>query len=206
MKVDVVDSSRKSVKKIDLDDAVFGTEVKPHLLHQAVRSQLAAARSGTASTKTRSEIVGTGAKMYRQKGTGRSRAGSVKSNIRIGGGTQFGPKPKSYAFRVNKKERAAALRSALSMKAAEEKLLIVDELNLSEPKTKSFVELMNGLNVEEGLIVTHDADRNLVLGSRNIKSFKVLNVEGLNVYDLLKFKTLIITQNAVEAVQGRCRT
>ncbi|MDP8255541.1 MAG: 50S ribosomal protein L4 [Candidatus Alcyoniella australis] len=205
MKVDVVDSSRKPVEKIELDDTVFGAEVKQHLLHEVVVAQLAAVRAGTACTKNRSEVNGAKSKIYRQKGTGRARMGALRTNVRRGGPAQFGPKPRSFERKVNKKVRVAALRSALSMKAAEDKLLLVDQLKLDEPKTKGFIELMKGLGVSEGLLVLDQREDNLELGARNLRGFKVMHVDALNVYDLLDHSTLVMTSAAAEVISGRCR-
>jgi large subunit ribosomal protein L4 len=200
--VDVVDTSRNKVAQIDVSDTVFDAPVREHLFHDVVRMQLAGRRSGTAATKTRSEVSGGGKKPWKQKGTGRARAGSSRSPLWRGGGTMFGPTPRSYEYAVPKKVRKLALCSALSMKRKENKLLIVDKLELQEIKTAAFVTLLKQLGFSNVLIIAQE-NSNLEKSARNVPQVKVLRPEGLNVYDVLRYENLIITQSCVEKIQGR---
>ena len=184
-----------------MDEKVFGCEVKPYLLHEVVKMQLANRRSGTASTKTRSHVRGGGKKPWRQKGTGRARFGSIRNPIWTGGGVVFGPHPRDFSYRVNKKVKKAALRSALSVKLQEEKMLIVDNFELPEIKTKALVAVLDLMGVNNACIV--DASNNtLEKSARNLKFVKVLRPEGLNVYDILRYDTLVITQSCLETISG----
>jgi large subunit ribosomal protein L4 len=201
-KFDVLNMQNQKVDQVDLPEKVFHGEVKDHLFWEVVRAQQAAKRRGTAKTKERSEVSFTGRKMYRQKGTGRARAGDRRSPIRVGGGTIFGPRPRSYAMRVPKKVRRAALVSALSMKLAEGKLLILDNLELPEIKTKLFISLMSDLGVSSGLFVIDGKDDVIEKSARNIPKAKVLRVEGLNVYDLLRYDHLVVTKQALAKIEG----
>lgn len=198
--VELYDKERRVKGAVDLPDAVFGVEVKPHLLHYVVVAQLAARRAGTASTKTRKEVAGSGKKPYRQKGTGRARRGSEKSPLLRGGGTVFGPHPRSYRKKVNRKEMKAALRCALSAKAGEGKLILVEDLELSSPRTKEFLDVAGKLGLSDALLVTEERSGNLDRGIRNLSSFKSLPVAGLNVYDILSFDQLVLTQAALEKI------
>lgn len=198
--VELYDKERRVKGAVDLPDTVFGVEVKPHLLHHVVVAQLAARRAGTASTKTRKEVAGSGKKPYRQKGTGRARRGSEKSPLLRGGGTVFGPHPRSYRKKVNRKEMKAALRCALSAKAGEGKLILVEDLELSSPRTKEFLDMAGKLGLSDALLVTEERSRNLDRGIRNLSSFKSLPVAGLNVYDILSFDQLVVTQPALEKI------
>lgn len=198
--VELFDKERRVKGTVELPDAVFAAEVKPHLLHHVVVAQRAARRSGTASTKTRGEVSGSGKKPFRQKGTGRARMGSVRSPLLRGGGTVFGPHPRSYGKKVNRKEMQAALRSALSAKAAEGKLILVEDLDLSAPRTKEFLGVAGKLGLSDALLVTAAPSESLDRGTRNLSSFKVLPVEGLNVYDILSFDQLVVTQPALEKI------
>ena len=200
--VDVVDTSRNKVAQIDVSDTVFDAPVREHLFYDVVRMQLAGRRSGTAATKTRSEVSGGGKKPWKQKGTGRARAGSSRSPLWRGGGTMFGPTPRSYEYAVPKKVRKLALCSALSMKRKENKMLIVDKLELQEIKTAAFVTLLKQLGFSNVLIIAQE-NSNLEKSARNVPQVKVLRPEGLNVYDVLRYENLIITQPCVEKIQGR---
>jgi len=200
--VDVVDTSRNKVAQIDVSDTVFNAPVREHLFHDVVRMQLASRRSGTAATKTRSEVSGGGKKPWKQKGTGRARSGSSRSPLWRGGGTMFGPTPRSYEYAVPKKVRKLALCSALSMKRKENKMLIVDKLELQEIKTAAFINLLRQLGFSNVLIIAQE-NSNLEKSARNVPHVKVLRPEGLNVYDVLRYEQLIITQPCVDKIQGR---
>lgn len=198
--LDLVDKERRVKETLTLPDAVFGAEVKTHLLHHAVVAQLAARRAGTASTKTRKDVSGGGKKPFRQKGTGRARMGSSRSPLLRGGGTVFGPQPRGYEIKVNRKAMKAALRSALSAKARDNKLLLVDDLDLSEPKTKEFLKVAAALGISDALLVIDGAPGNLGLGIRNLRSFKALPAAALNVYDILSYDQLVLTRPALEKI------
>ena len=201
---DIYDQEKNRISEIDLDDKIFGAKVDKNLFHEVVKMQLANRRGGNACTKTRSEVSGGGRKPWRQKGTGRARAGSTRSPLWVGGGVVFGPKPRDYSYSLPKKVRRAALKSALSLKVKEGKLLIVDNLNLEEIKTKAFVSLLKGLAVEGALIVDSD-NVNLERSARNLHMVKVLRPEGLNVYDILKYEYLLLTKQSAEKIQERLR-
>ena len=198
---DVINQAKEKVGSVDLNDGLFFGEVKEHLFYEVVKNLLAGRRSGSAATKTRGMVSGGGAKPYRQKGTGRARAGSSRSPIREGGGTIWGPHPRDYSYSVPKKVRRSAMRSALSLKRQENKLLVVEDLKLETPKTKSFVELAKGLNVTNALIVLPEKNENLELASRNLKKFKVVGMEGLNLFDVLKFDQLVLTKGSLEKIE-----
>ncbi len=199
--IDVLNLENKKVGEMDLNEEVFNGEVKPHLIHSIVRMQLMNKRGGNASTKGRSEVSGSGAKPWRQKGTGRARAGSVTSPVWVGGGTVFGPKPKTFSLAQNKKVKRAALRSALSMKYRDSELIVVDDFDLPEIKTKGFIEVIGRLGAEKPLIVYSGENRNLDLSSRNVTGVKVLRAEGLNVYDIINHRTLILTRESVKKIE-----
>ena len=199
--VTVYNTNKDKVTEVALDEKVFGCEVKPHLLHEVVKMQLANRRSGTASTKTRAHVRGGGRKPWRQKGTGRARFGSTRNPVWTGGGVVFGPHPRDYSYRVNKKVKKAALRSALSVKLQEEKMLIVDNFELPEIKTKALVAILDLMGVNNACIV--DVSNNtLEKSARNLQFVKVLRPEGLNVYDILRYDTLVITQACLETISG----
>lgn len=199
--VAMVDMSNKKVKDVELP-ALFGVEVKPHLLHTAVVNQLANKRAGTASTKNKALVSGGGKKPWKQKGTGRARAGSSRSPLWRHGGTVFGPMPRDYSYSIPKKERRAALISALSAKVGENKLIVLDKLALAEPKTKQMADMLQALGVGESALVLLAAEnKNIALAARNIPNVKVLRMENINVYDLLKYRYLITTQDAINAMQ-----
>jgi large subunit ribosomal protein L4 len=201
--VDVINSSGKKVSQVDLNDDIYKVPVKPSVLHEVVTMQQAGKRAGTASTKHRSEVTGSGRKLFRQKGTGRARRGNIKAPLLRGGGVAFGPKPKSWAYKVPKKVRKLALKMALSSKLQNEDILILDQFDLDQIKTKAFLEVAGNLQMKDALIVTDQKNENLELSSRNIPAIKVLRYEGLNVYDILKHKTLVLLEASVTAIEGR---
>lgn len=201
--VDVIDKNRKKVDQVDLPDEIFNVEVRPDILHQVVRWQLAKKRTGNASTKTRSEVRGGGRKPWRQKGTGRARAGTSRSPIWRGGGTIFGPKPRDYAYKLNKKLRSLGLKMAISSKLKEENLVVLDGLDLPETKTRHFAGIMNGLEVSKALFVIAGEDQAAILSSRNIPGAKVIKAEGLNVFDVLKYDHLVLLKPSVEKIVER---
>jgi len=199
--LDVIDRNNEKVGSVELSEAVFAAEVKPHLLHEAVVWQLAKRRSGSASTKGRSELRGGGKKPWRQKGTGRARVGSRRSPLWRGGGTVFGPKPRDYGYTLPRKVKKAALRSALSSKLGEDKLTVLKGFELEAIKTKDFVSVLENLAAGDCLVVTSGADEVLEKSSRNVPRVKVLRAEGLNVYDILKHDRLVLLQDAVASIE-----
>ena len=199
--VDVFDLEKKKVGSVELDSGVFEYPVNESVLHLVVKWQLASKRSGTASTKTRGEVRGGGRKPWKQKHLGRARAGSVRSPIWKGGGTTFGPKPKDWSFSVPKKVRKQAVKSALSLKLSQQELFVVDNFDLKEIKTKQIVEFMKNFELSKCLILVDELNENLVKSSNNLQDVKVLRNEGVNVYDLLKYKNLVMTKNTVQKVQ-----
>ena len=201
--VDVKNIKGKKVTTIDLVESIFNVPVKPSVLHEVVTMQLANRRSGSASVKHRSDVKGSSRKLFRQKGTGRARRGDIKSPLLRGGGVVFGPDGRNYAFRVPKKVRKLALKMALSTKLQANELMVLDKLELKQIKTKDFVDLINDLNLTNALIVTAEKDENLELSSRNVPDIKVLRSEGLNVYDILKYKTLILLEPVIKNIEGR---
>ena len=200
---DVYNMDGAKVSEIDLADEIYNVPVKQHVLHEVVTMQLAGRRAGTASAKGRSDVRGGGQKPYRQKGTGRARAGSRTSPLWRGGGVVFGPKPRKFAYKVPKKVRVQALKMALTAKLQENALIVVDKIDLEAVKTKRFVEVMGALKAKEALIVTDRKIENLELSSRNVSDVKVVRSEGLNVYDILKFKHLILLEPSVKQLEGR---
>ena len=201
--LDVINSAGKKVSQVDLNDEIYKIPVKPSVLHEVVTMQQAGKRAGTASTKHRSEVTGSGRKLFRQKGTGRARRGNIKAPLLRGGGVAFGPKPKSWAHKVPKKVRKLALKMALSSKLQTEDILILDQFDLDQVKTKAFLEFAGNLKMNDALIVTDQKNAYLELSSRNIPAIKVLRYEGLNVYDILKHKTLVLSEASVKAIEGR---
>ena len=199
--VSVYNIEGKEVGSIELNDAIFGVEVNEHLVHMAVVNQLANNRQGTQSAKTRSEVSGGGRKPWRQKGTGHARQGSTRSPQWTGGGVVFAPKPRDYSFKMNKKEKRAALCSALSSKVAESQIIVLDEFKLDEIKTKKFVEVMNNLKASKALVVLEGENKNVVLSGRNIPTVKVTATNEINTYDVLKYETLVVTKAAVEKLE-----
>ncbi len=198
--VEIVDKDRKAAGTVELPESVFGAEVKGHLLHRVVVAQLAGRRAGTHQTKTRSDVSGGGKKPFRQKGTGRARMGTSRSPLLRGGGTVFGPHPRKYDMKVNRKETRAALRGALSAKARENKLILVDDLSLPAAKTREFLKVAAALGLTDALIVFEGEPENLRLGARNLKSFKTLPVSAINVYDVLSYDQLVLTRPALEKI------
>ena len=199
--VSVYNIEGKEVGSIELNDAVFGVEINEHLVHMAVVNQLANNRQGTQSAKTRSEVSGGGRKPWRQKGTGHARQGSTRAPQWTGGGIVFAPKPRDYSFKMNKKEKKLALLSALTSKAADNKIVVLDEFKLDEIKTKKFAEVMNNLKVSKALVVLEGENKNVVLSGRNIPTVKVSATNEINTYDVLKYDTLVVTKAAVEKLQ-----
>ena len=191
----------KEVGTIELNDAVFGVEVNEHLVHMAVVAQLANKRQGTQKAKTRSEVSGGGRKPWRQKGTGHARQGSTRSPQWTGGGMVFAPTPRDYTITLNKKEKRAALKSALTSRVNENKFVVVDELKFDEIKTKNFKAVMNNLKVSKALVVLADNDQNTVLSARNIPEVKTSLVNTINVFDILKYNTVVATKAAVASIE-----
>jgi len=203
--VKVVDQAKKEIGDIELAPEVFEVPVRPEILNLVVRAQRAAARSGTHMTKNRALITGGGKKPWRQKGTGRARAGSSRSPLWRHGATTFGPQPRSYAFKVNKKVRALALKMALSSKLAANDLMVLNGIVMDEIKTKKFAAVAKTLGLQKALIVLNEVDNTLTLSARNVPDIKVLMADQLNVYDVLKYPQLVMLQSAVESVQERLK-
>ncbi|NNL77349.1 MAG: 50S ribosomal protein L4 [Desulfobacterales bacterium] len=201
--VDVQNVKGKKIAQVELADKVFSVAVKPSVLHEVITMQLSNRRSGTAAVKHRSDIRGSGRKLFRQKGTGRARRGNIKSPLLRGGGVAFGPDGRNYKYQVPKKVRKLALKMALSSKLHENELLVLDQFELGEIKTKEFVSVLEKLNINNALIVTDKENGNLELSSRNVVDVKVLRSEGLNVYDILKYRTLVLLEPAVKNIEGR---
>ncbi len=199
--VSVYNMEGKEVGKMDLNDAVFGVEINEHLVHMAVVQHLANKRQGTQKAKTRAEVSGGGRKPWRQKGTGHARQGSTRSPQWTGGGVVFAPKPRDYSFKMNKKEKRAALKSALTSRVAESKFVVVDELKMDDVKTKTFVQVLKNLNVKKALVVLDTNDQNVILSARNVADVKTALVNTINVYDILKFDTVVATKAAVAAIE-----
>ena len=199
--VSVLNMEGKEVGTMELNDAVFGVNVNEHLVHMAVVQQLANNRQGTQKAKSRSEVRGGGRKPWRQKGTGHARQGSTRAPQWTGGGVVFAPTPRDYSFKMNKKEKRAALKSALTSKVQENKFIVVDELKFDEIKTKKFVEVMKNLNVEKALVVLNNNDVNVVKSAANVPTVKTASTETINVFDILKYNTVVVTKAAVETIQ-----
>ena len=199
--VSVYNMEGNEVGTIELNDAVFGVDVNEHLVHMAVVAQLANKRQGTQKAKTRSEVSGGGRKPWRQKGTGHARQGSTRAPQWTGGGVVFAPTPRDYTIRLNKKEKRLALKSALTSRLQENKLIVVDELKFDEIKTKNFVNVMNNLKADKALVVLNENDANVVMSARNIPTVKTALTNTINVYDILKYNTLILTKDAVATIE-----
>ena len=199
--VSVFNMEGKEVGKIDLNDAVFGVEVNEHLVHMAVVQYLANKRQGTQKAKTRSEVSGGGRKPWRQKGTGHARQGSIRAPQWKGGGVVFAPVPRDYSFKINKKEKRAALRSVLTSRVQENKLIVVDELKFDEIKTKNFKAVMNNLKVNKALVVLGEKNENAVLSARNLETINTVYADSINVYEVLKGDTLVLTKDAVAKIE-----
>ena len=191
----------KEVDKLELNDNVFGVEINEHLVHLADVSQLANGRQGTQSAKTRSEVSGGGRKPWRQKGTGHARQGSTRSPQWTGGGVVFAPKPRDYSMKMNKREKQIAIKSALTSKVQDSKLIVVDEFKLDEIKTSKFAQILDNLKAPKALVVTKDKDEKVVLSARNIPTVKTTMTNSINVYDILKYDSLVITKDAVAAIE-----
>ncbi len=189
------------VGSLELNDAVFGVEVNDHLVHMAVVQQLANNRQGTQKAKTRSEVRGGGRKPWRQKGTGHARQGSIRAPQWKGGGVVFAPVPRSYSFKLNKKEKRAALKSALTSRVNESKFIVLDELKLDEIKTKKFRKVLNNLKVNKALVIINENDKNVVMSARNIPTVKTALTNTINVYDILKYDTVVVTKDAVATIE-----
>ena len=200
-KVSVFNMEGKEVGSMDLNDSIFAVEINEHLVHMAVVQQLANNRQGTQKAKTRSEVSGGGRKPWRQKGTGHARQGSTRSPQWTGGGVVFAPTPRDYSFKLNKKEKRAALKSALTSVVNDNKFIVVDELKLNEIKTKDFAKVLTNLNVEKALVVLDTNDQNVVMSAKNIPTVKTALTNTINVYDILKYNTVVVTKAAVDQIQ-----
>ena len=201
--IDVQNIKGQQISKVELADDVFSIPVKPNVLHEVVTMQLSNRRSGTAAVKHRSDVRGSGRKLFRQKGTGRARRGDIKSPMLRGGGVVFGPDKRNYSYKVSKKVRKMALKMALSSKVRENELLVLDQFELDEIKTKNFVDVLKTLKLSNALIITEKHNDHLELSSRNVPDVKVLRSEGLNVYDILKHRMLVLLEPAVKHIEGR---
>ena len=200
-KVAVYNMEGKEVDSIELNDSIFGVEINEHLVHMAVLQQLANNRQGTQKAKTRSEVRGGGRKPWRQKGTGHARQGSTRSPQWTGGGVVFAPKPRDYSMKMNKREKQIAIKSALTSKVQDSKLIVVDEFKLDEIKTSKFAQILDNLKAPKALVVTKDKDEKVVLSARNIPTVKTTMTNSINVYDILKYDSLVITKDAVAAIE-----
>lgn len=200
-KVSVYNMEGKQVGEMDLNDAVFGVAINEHLVHMAVVQNLANKRQGTQKAKTRSEVRGGGRKPWRQKGTGHARQGSTRAPQWKGGGVVFAPTPRDYSFKLNKKEKRAALKSVLTSRVQDNKLIVLDELKLDEIKTKKFKQVMDNLNVGKAMVVIGGQDENVILSARNLPSINTAVAENINVYDILKGDTLVLTKDAVAKIE-----
>ena len=200
-KVSVYNMEGNQVGDIELNDAVFGLEINEHLVHMAVVSQLANNRQGTQSAKTRSEVSGGGRKPWRQKGTGHARQGSTRSPQWTGGGVVFAPKPRDYSFKLNKKERRIALKSALTSRVQENKFIVVDSIKMDEIKTKTFANALANLKVSKALVVLNENDEKVVMSAKNIPSIKTALTNTINVYDIMKYDTVVIDKAAVATIE-----
>ncbi|MBQ8949556.1 MAG: 50S ribosomal protein L4 [Eubacterium sp.] len=200
-KVSVYNTDGKEVETIDLSDNIFGVEINETLVHKAVVAHLANRRQGTQSALTRSEVRGGGKKPWRQKGTGHARQGSIRAPQWTGGGVVFAPKPRDYAQKMNKREKQIALFSVLTSKVQDEKLIVVDNLDMDTPKTAAFVKVLGNLKADKALVVTSEKNDNLVLSARNIPDVKTVPTNSINVYDILNHDALVITKDAVKAIE-----
>ena len=199
--VAVYNMEGKEVGSLELNDAVFGVEVNEHLVHMAVLQQLANNRQGTQKAKTRSEVRGGGRKPWRQKGTGHARQGSTRAPQWTGGGVVFAPVPRDYSFKMNKREKRAALKSALTSRVEENKFIVIDEINFEEAKTKNFANILKSLDVSKALVVLEDDNKNAELSARNIADVKTAKTNTINVYDILKYNTVIATKAVVAKIE-----
>lgn len=201
-KIAVYDINKKQVGEREIADGVFNVDVRGYLIHDMVRYQLAARRQGTADSKTRSEVSGGGKKPYKQKGTGNARQGCIRAPHYVGGGTAFGPHPRDYAFKLNRKVKKAALRSALSVRFKEEKLTVLNAIELEKISTKGFAEILGRFDLASALVVIEAANPAVELSARNLPNVKVLRPEGVNVYDVMKYRNLVLTEGAVSQLEG----
>jgi large subunit ribosomal protein L4 len=201
-KIAVYDINKKQVAERELADDVFNTDVRSYLIHDMVRYQLAARRQGTADSKTRSEVRGGGRKPYKQKGTGNARQGCIRAPHYVGGGTAFGPHPRDYDFKLNRKVKKAALKSAISVRFKQEKLTVLNALELEKISTKGLVEILNRFDLANALVVIDGANPAVELSARNLPQVKVLRAEGVNVYDVMKYRNLVLTEGAVSQLEG----
>ncbi len=201
--IDVLNTKAEKVSETELVDTIFNVQVKSSVLHEVVTMQLASRRSGSASVKHRSDIRGSGRKLFRQKGTGRARRGDVKAPLLRGGGSVFGPDPRSFAYKAPKKVRRLALKMALSTKLKEDNLVVLEKFEVDKIKTKEFIEVINALNVKNVLIVIDKRNEKLELSARNVPGTKVLRVEGVNVYDILKHNKLILLEHSIKSIEKR---
>ena len=199
--VSVYNIEGKEVGSLELNDAIFGVEINEHLVHMAVVQQLANNRQGTQKAKTRSEVSGGGRKPWRQKGTGHARQGSTRAPQWTGGGVVFAPTPRDYSFKMNKKEKRAALKSALTSRVVDSKIVVLDEIKFNEIKTKNFANVMKNLKLDKALMVIGDNDANVILSAHNIPDVKVSQPNTINVYDILKYDTLVVTKDAVAKIE-----
>ena len=199
--VSVYNIEGKEVGSLELNDAIFGVEINEHLVHMAVVQQLANNRQGTQKAKTRSEVSGGGRKPWRQKGTGHARQGSTRAPQWTGGGVVFAPTPRDYSFKMNKKEKRAALKSALTSRVVDSKIVVLEEIKFNEIKTKNFANVMKNLKLDKALMVIGDNDANVILSARNIPDVKVSQPNTINVYDILKYDTLVVTKDAVAKIE-----
>lgn len=199
--VAVYNMKGEEVGSLELGDAVFGAKINEHLVHMAVVQQLANNRQGTQKAKTRSEVRGGGKKPWRQKGTGHARQGSIRAPQWKGGGVVFAPTPRDYSFKMNKKEKRAALKSVLTSKVNESKFIVLDELKLDEIKTKKFKEVLDNLKVSKALVIINENDKNIVLSARNLPKVKTALTNTINVYDILKYDTIVVTKDAVATIE-----
>lgn len=199
--VKVYNIEGKEVGSLELNDAIFGVEVNEHLMHMAVVSQLANKRQGTQSAKTRAEVSGGGRKPWRQKGTGHARQGSTRSPQWKGGGVVFAPKPRDYSFKMNRKEKALAIKSALTSRVEAQKLIVLDSMTMDEIKTKKFKTVLENLKVNKALVVLDKKDDNVILSARNIPTVRTATSNAINVYDIVKYDTLVITKDAVAQIE-----
>jgi large subunit ribosomal protein L4 len=200
-KVSVYNMEGNVVGDIEISDEIFQVDINKHLMHRSVVTQLANKRQGTQSAKTRAEVRGGGAKPFRQKGTGKARQGSLTAPNHSGGGVVFAPKPRDYSKKLNKKERRAAIKSALSAKLTDEKIIVIDQLEMNEIKTKEMKKVLDNLNITKALIVMNDNDQNVVLSARNIPDIKTAATNTINVYDILKYDTFLITKDAIATIE-----
>lgn len=200
-KVALYNMNAEQIGEVELMDSIFGIEVKEHLVHTAVISHLANLRQGTQNAKTRAEVRGGGRKPFKQKGTGRARQGSTRAPQWVGGGVVFAPKPRDYSFKVNKKERRIALKSALASRVNESKFIVIDELNFPEAKTKTMKNILDSFKLNKALIVTEGEVKNIALSARNIAGIKAAGVNNISVYDILKYDTFVVTKEALNKIE-----